>query len=410
MSKAYKSKLNIPSRDCGPDDKADFSNLDIPAAGSLKRPNITTDAKDMMDYAFSMVRVMNKDGEAVGEWDPKLPAKELKTALSNMVLTKLYDDRMQNMQRVGKMSFYMRSRGEEAIAIGQSMALDKDDMLFPSYRQQGMLIARGKSIVDMMCQCLSNSQDNCKGRQLPIMYSWPDVGFFSISGNLGTQFPQAVGYAMASAYKGENKIASTWVGDGTTAEGDFHYGMTFASVYQAPVILNIVNNQWAISSNEIIAGAEHATFAARGIGYGIPAIRVDGNDLLAVYAVTKWAAERARSGGGPTLLELYTYRAAPHSTSDDPSKYRPADEFEHWPLGDPIERLKAHLINLGEWSDEQHEELTDKLSKKVTKAYKEAESYGTLNSGERPSVASMFEDVYKKQPEHLRKQRQELGI
>ena len=410
MSKAYKNKLNIPSRDCGPDDKADFSSLDIPAAGSVERPDIKAEPKDMIDYAFSLVRVMDDDNNAVGPWNPELSTKDLKTALSNMVLTKLYDDRMQNMQRVGKMSFYMRSRGEEAIAIGQAMALDDNDMLFPSYRQQGMLIARGKSIVDMMCQCLSNSHDNCKGRQLPIMYSWPDVGFFSISGNLGTQFPQAVGYAMACAYKGENKIASTWVGDGTTAEGDFHYGMTFASVYQAPVILNVVNNQWAISSNEIVAGAENATFAARGIGYGVPSIRVDGNDFLAVYAVTKWAAERARSGGGPTLIELYTYRAAPHSTSDDPSKYRPADEFEQWPLGDPIERLKQHLINLGDWSEEQHEELTDKLGKKVTKAYKEAESYGTLNSGERPSVASMFEDVYKNQPEHLRKQRQQLGI
>ncbi|MFB3076854.1 MAG: thiamine pyrophosphate-dependent enzyme [Lysobacterales bacterium] len=139
-------------------------------------------------------------------------------------------------------------------------------------------------------------------------------------------------------------------------------------------------------------------------------MRVDGNDFLAVYAATEWAAARARQGGGPTLIELYTYRADAHSSSDDPSKYRPLDEHKAWPLGDPIERLKSHLFALGEWSEEQNDALAEELARKVTKAYKEAESYGTLTSGQRPDVKTMFDDVFKEQPAHLRRQRQQLGL
>ncbi len=206
-------------------------------------------------------------------------------------------------------------------------------MCFPSYRQQGLLLTRGYPMVDMMCQVYSNVRDPLKGRQLPIMYSSKAHGFFTISGNLGTQFSQAVGWAMASAYKGDDRIAATWIGEGTTAEGDFHHGLNFASVYRAPVILNVVNNQWAISSFQGIAGGEQATFAARGIGYGVPGLRVDGNDFLAVYAVTQWAAERARANLGATLIEHYTYRAEGHSTSDDPSRYRPIGRSEKLAAG-----------------------------------------------------------------------------
>src|SRR5207248_3788596 len=175
---------------------------------------------------------------------------------------------------------------------------------FPSYRQQGLLIARGYPLTEMMNQIYSNACDPVKGRQLPIMYSTKEYGFFSLSGNLGTQFPQAVGWAMASAYKGDRRIAASWIGEGSTAEPDFHHALTFASVYRAPVILNVVNNQWAISSHQEIAGGEAATFAARAIGFGLACLRVDGNDFLAVYGATKWAAERARANHGATLIEL----------------------------------------------------------------------------------------------------------
>jgi 2-oxoisovalerate dehydrogenase E1 component alpha subunit len=262
----------------------------------------------------------------------------------------------------------------------------------------------------MICQLLSNEADPLKGRQLPIMYSSKAAGFFSISGNLATQFIQAVGWGMASAIKGDTRIASAWIGDGATAEADFHTALTFAHVYRAPVILNVVNNQWAISTFQAIAGGEGTTFANRGVGCGIASLRVDGNDFLAVYAASQWAAERARRNLGPSLIEWVTYRAGPHSSSDDPSKYRPADDYSHFPLGDPIARLKQHMIGQGIWSDAQHEALNKELEGEVIAAQKEAESHGSLLDGHVPSAASMFEDVYKDLPEHLRRQRQELGV
>ncbi|MGE4072457.1 MAG: 3-methyl-2-oxobutanoate dehydrogenase (2-methylpropanoyl-transferring) subunit alpha [Lysobacterales bacterium] len=409
MSEKQPLRLHVPEPKARPGESPDFSDIVIPPVGSLPRPPIDEPDHTMRDHAFGMIRVLDENGTAVGEWDPKLSPEMLHRGLRAMLLTRIYDERMMRVQRQGKTSFYMKCTGEEAVAVAQALALDDGDMLFPSYRQQGLLIARNWSLVDMMCQVYNNTKDRLKGRQLPIMYSVKEVGFFSISGNLGTQLPQAVGWAMASALKGDTRIAAGWVGDGTTAEADFHYALTFATVYQAPVILNVVNNQWAISSFQGFAGGEQTTFAARAIGYGLPGLRVDGNDFLAVYAATRWAADRARSNNGPTLIEFYTYRAAPHSTSDDPSAYRPDDESARWPLGDPINRLKQHMIAQGIWSEEQHEALNKELDDYVRSAQKEAESFGTL--GVKPaSAATMFEDVYKEVPQHLIRQRQELGV
>jgi 2-oxoisovalerate dehydrogenase E1 component alpha subunit len=240
---------------------------------------------------------------------------------------------------------------------------------------------------------------------MPIMYSAKEAGFFSISGNLATQLPQAVGFAMASAAKGDTRIAATWCGEGSTAEGDFHSAATFASVYRAPVILNVINNQWAISSFSGFAGAEATTFAARAIGYGIAGLRVDGNDALAVYAATEWAAERARANAGPTLIEFFTYRAEGHSTSDDPTKYRSAEENVKWPLGDPIARLKQHLIALGAWDDARQAAMDREVAEEVRAAQKEAESIGVLSDGlKQHPFSTMFEDVFEEMPWHLREQ------
>ncbi len=200
-------------------------------------------------------------------------------------------------------------------------------MNFPTYRQAGLLIAAGYSMVDMMCEIFSNERDPLKGRQLPVLYSSKAHGFFSVSGNLATQFIQAVGWAMASAIKNDTKIAAGWIGDGATAESDFHAALVFASTYTAPVVLNIVNNQWAISTFQGIARGGSGTFAARGLGFGIPALRVDGNDYLAVHAVAKWAVERARRNLGPTLVEYVTYRVGAHSTSDDPGRLSAEDRI-----------------------------------------------------------------------------------
>ena len=180
-------------------------------------------------------------------------------------------------------------------------------------------------------------------------------------------------------------------------------------MYRAPVILNVVNNQWAISTFQAIAGGEASTFAARGVGCGIASLRVDGNDFLAVLAASQWAAERARRNLGPTLIEWITYRAGAHSTSDDPTRYRPADDWQAFPLGDPIERLRRHLTLLGAWSDAEHEGTQKALEAQVSAALKEAERHGTLASGHMPPLASMFEDVYQDMPPHLREQFQRVS-
>jgi 2-oxoisovalerate dehydrogenase E1 component alpha subunit len=214
---------------------------------------------------------------------------------------------------------------------------------------------------------------------------------------------------MASAYKGDDKVAIAYIGDGTTAEGDFHEALTFASVYRAPAILCVTNNQWAISSFSGIAGADATTFAAKAIGYGLPGLRVDGNDFLAVWAATEWAAERARNNLGTTLIELFTYRVAGHSTSDDPTKYRPAEEPAHWPLGDPVERLKQHLVGLGEWDEARHLALVAEVEGDVIEAVKAGEAIGTLGKS-KPNVAEMFEGVFKEPDWRVIEQRRELGI
>lgn len=402
--------LHIPEPTGRPGDQPTFAHLSIPAAGTVSRPPYDVHADEIRDHAYQLIRVLDDEGAVVGEWDPALDPGLLLRGLRAMMLTRAYDARMVRVQRQGKTSFYMKSTGEEAVAVAAAMALEKEDMCFPTYRQQGLLVARDWPLSDMMNQVYSNSGDRLKGRQMPVFYSSREAGFFSISGNLGTQYSQAVGWAMAAASDNVRHIAAAWIGDGATAEGDFHYALTFASVYQAPVILNIVNNQWAISSFSGIAGGERTTFAARGIGFGIPALRVDGNDFLAVYAVTAWAAERARAGLGPTVIELFTYRAEGHSTSDDPSKYRPVSEGSIWPLGDPIQRLKDHLIRLGHWSEDEHEALGKTLEEEVRAAGRLSESFGTLTEGKRLAASTMFDDVYKDIPVNLVSQRAQAGL
>ncbi|MDR6178009.1 MULTISPECIES: 3-methyl-2-oxobutanoate dehydrogenase (2-methylpropanoyl-transferring) subunit alpha [unclassified Pseudomonas] len=402
-------RLHVPEPSGRPGRPTDFSYLQLCPAGRAERPPVDVAPVDTRELATQLIRILDEEGRAVGPWATEEAPELLLQGLGAMLKTRLFDARMLKAQRQKKLSFYMQCLGEEAIAVGQTLALRPDDMHFPTYRQQGILIAREAPLDEMICQLLSNARDPLKGRQLPVMYSYRDLGFFSISGNLGTQYIQAVGWAMASAIKGDTRIAAGWIGDGATAEGDFHAALTFAHVYRAPVILNIVNNQWAISTFQAIAGGEGITLATRGLGYGIAALRVDGNDFLAVLAASRWAAERARRNLGPTLIEWVTYRAGPHSTSDDPSKYRPADDWTHFPLGDPIDRLKAHLIGRGLWSDEQHQALTAELEAEVATAQKAAEAHGTFASELAPSAADMFEEVYQHLPPHLRRQRQQLG-
>jgi len=396
-------RLHVPEPSGRPGHATDFSYLRLSPAGAVRRPEIDASPASTADLATTLVRVLDDEGRAVGPWVPQADAALLQRGLRAMMRTRAFDAKMLLAQRQKKISFYMQCLGEEAIATAHTLALQPGDMCFPTYRQQGLLLARDDvPMAELMCQLMSNECDPMKGRQLPVMYSYRRAGFFSISGNLATQFIQAVGWAMASAIAGDTKIASAWIGDGATAESDFHTALTFAHVYRAPVVLNVVNNQWAISTFQAIAGGEATTFAAHGVGCGIASLRVDGNDFLAVLAASRWAAERARRNLGPTLIEWLTYRAGAHSTSDDPSRYRPADDVQRFPLGDPITRLKQHLLRLGVWTEHEHAGLQQALDAEVVAALKEAESHGGALIDEHvPPLETMFEGVYKDMPAHL---------
>lgn len=382
----------------------------MPLAGAVPRPASDLPSDQFADFAFAVIRVTDPEGIARGEWAGSLDDDAALRGLRDMMTVRAMDARMVIAQRQGKTSFYMQCLGEEAVACAFQSALSKGDMNFPTYRQQGLLVAAGYPIGKMMNQVYSNEGDPLLGRQMPVFYSSREYGFFSISGNLGTQFVQAVGWAMAAAIDGNGSIAAGWIGDGATAESDFHSALVFASTFKPPVVLNIVNNQWAISTFQGIARGSAATFAARGLGFGIPALRVDGNDYLAVHAVSKWAIDRARAGFGPTIIEHVTYRDGPHSTSDDPSSYRPKDEADGWPLGDPIERLKRYLIGRGIWSEARHEQSSAEIDAFVLQEQKASEQIGTLQNGRRPSPKVIFDDVYAEFPLHLRRQRQDAGI
>jgi 2-oxoisovalerate dehydrogenase E1 component alpha subunit len=404
-SSALRLRIPEPARGHQPADRVRF----ISKAGEMKKPALDEKVERVALMRKQLLRVIDDGGAAVGEWAPDLAVADKLTGLRNMMLVRSFDARLLRAHRQGKISFYIQSLGEEAIACAQQRALRRGDMHFPTYRQQGLLISSGYPIVEMMNQVLSNEHDPLKGRQLPVLYSSKAHGFFSISGNLATQYIQAVGWAMASAMRGGTEIASAWIGEGSTAESDFHAALLYASTYQAPVILNIVNNHWAISTPEDFARGASATFADRGFGFSIPALRVDGNDYLAVYAASQWAAERARSNLGPTLLEWVTLRRGAHSTSDDPSVYRPEHEAESFPLGDPIERLRQHLVALGDWGADRHDQLQREVDGQVEAAFTEADSLGSVKTGVIPSPRTMFDDVFHEMPRHLREQRVQGG-
>ena len=409
-SEAGPLSFHVPAPAVRPGGTPDFSDVKISRAGEVRRPEVDVAPEEIRDLAFAIIRVLDRNSEAVGPWAGLLTDQELLEGLRHMMTLRAFDARMQMAQRQGKTSFYMQHLGEEAVSCAFRKALEPGDMNFPTYRQAGLLIAGGYPMLDMMNQIYSNELDPMKGRQLPVMYSSREHGFFSISGNLATQYIQAVGWAMASAMKRDTRIAAGWIGDGSTAESDFHAALVFASTYKAPVVLNIVNNQWAISNFQGIARGGAGTFAARGLGFGIPSLRVDGNDYLATHAVARWAVERARRNLGPTVIEYVTYRVGAHSTSDDPSAYRPKTESDAWPLGDPVLRLKNHLIRRGVWSEDRHKQAEAEIMAGVIAVQKEAETHGTLHTGPHPSARDMFEGVYEQMPPHLRRQRQQGGV
>jgi pyruvate dehydrogenase E1 component alpha subunit len=341
----------------------------------------------------------------------RLPAgltpNEARRMYEAMILVRAFDERQHKLQRSGRIGFCVTSQGEEACQIGTAHALRYEDWVFPYYRQQGLLLYRGAPMQALADHLYGNTNDQTRGRQMPGHYSHKEAHFVSSSSVIGTHLIHAAGAAMAERYKAkqagrEPHVTVTYIGDGGTSANDFHSCMTFAGVFRPPLVIFIINNQYAISlpvSQQ--CGAKN--LADKGLGYGIPSLQVDGNDLFAVFEASQQAYSRARAGEGPTLIELLTYRTGPHTSSDDPTRYR-GTEAQNWqtPDRDPLARTRAVLEKLGYWNDEDEAKTWDAARQTINDATTEAASVAE------PSWASLFEDVYAELPPALLKQRDAL--
>ncbi len=319
----------------------------------------------------------------------------------NMVTIRAFDQRQLNLQRSGRIGFCVVSTGEEAVQAAVTAALNDTDWLFPYYRQHGMLLCRGASVESLANQLYGNDQDHAMARQMPVHYTDKEKHFVSLSSVIGTHLIHAVGAAMAAQYKGDDTVMATFIGDGGTSSNDFHSALTFAGVYKPPVVMYIINNKYAIShpvSEQCGAESLHI----KGEGYGVPSVKVDGNDVIAVYEASKNAADKARRGEGPTLIECETYRMGAHSSSDDPTRYRSQDEMDEAAKKDPVTRFANQLKNWGLLDDVADKTLWDEIETMVVDQTNEAEKHGE------PAWETLFDDVYAKVPESLARQRDEL--
>ncbi|HEX9288178.1 MAG TPA: thiamine pyrophosphate-dependent enzyme [Anaeromyxobacteraceae bacterium] len=348
--------------------------------------------------AFPLYRVLQEDGSADPD-EVALPDGDLVALYRWMVLNRQLDERMIAMQRQGRINFYIGSIGEEATVFGTVRAMEPTDWVFPCYREHGAALLRGMPLEKYVCDLLGNAGDAMLGHQMPCHEAWRPALFTSISSPIATQIPQAVGAAWAARIKGDEMVSLVYFGEGATSANDFHTGLNFAAVNKVPVVFACRNNGWAISVPRERQTASE-TIAQKALAYGMRGERVDGNDLLAVYAATRRARERAADGDGPTLLECVTYRIEGHSTSDDPRAYRPPELVEPWRKKDPILRLKAFLAGRGLLGDAEEAKLQGEVREAIQSAVKAAEAYPA-----KPPIETLFEGVY---AEPLRQQREQL--
>lgn len=337
---------------------------------------------------------------------PRLPeglgADDAKRMYEGMVLIRAFDERQKKLQRSGRIGFCVTSTGEEAVQVGTAHALEPNDWVFPYYRQYGIMLYRQVPLDVLTNHLFGNREDLAIGRQMPAHYTHRESRFVSSSSVIGTHMIQAVGAAMAAQYRRDPCVVATYIGDGGTSSNDFHSSLTFAGVFKPPVVFFIVNNQYAISlpvSRQCAAESLHV----KGAGYGVPAVRVDGNDVFAVYQASRDAYARARAGEGPTLVELLTYRAGPHSSSDDPTRYR-GNEAERWLCDDkdPLARARCILQALNIWSEAYEERVWDDARTRINQAVARAESIPE------PEWSTLFDDVYAEIPPALLRQRHDL--
>jgi 2-oxoisovalerate dehydrogenase E1 component alpha subunit len=346
-------------------------------------------------------RILDEDGNVLpGVQAPSIPDADLKKLYETMLAVRIMDERMLRLQRQGRLGFYMTSTGEEATHLAVH-ALRPGDWIYPSYREPGAAFYRGYTFKEFVNELYGNSEDLVKGRQMPVHHAVKRINYVSISSPVGTQIPQAAGTAQAAKISGKDDVAIVYFGEGATSTGEFHVGMNFAGVWKSPCIFFCRNNGWAISTSREKQTASR-TFAVKALAYGMPGVRVDGNDLLAIIQATSEAAERARRGEGPTMIEALTYRRGAHSSSDDPSVYRDPAEPKQWEASDPIERFRRYLAKKGLWTEAWQKELAESIDKEIVAANEHASHLGT------PPVESLFEDVFEELPWHLREQKEWL--
>jgi pyruvate dehydrogenase E1 component alpha subunit len=364
-------------------------------------PGGSTAEAGRWEREFPLRSVIQEDGSA----DPAevtVPDERALEMYRWMVLSRELDERMVQLQRQGRIGFYIGAIGEEATVLGTVSALAPQDWLFPSYREHAAALYRGMPLVSFACDLLGNAGDRMLGHQMPCHEAWAPGHFVSISAPIATQLPQAVGAAWAARIRGDDMVALTWFGEGATSANDFHTGANFAGVHKVPVILACRNNGWAISVPRELQTASE-TIAQKAIAYGIRGERVDGNDLLAVHAATRRARERAAAGHGPTLLECVTYRVEGHSTSDDPRAYRGAEEVEQWRARDPILKLGRYLRWRKVLADGASEAMRNDARESIRRAVEEAEAFAA-----KPALETLFDQVYAQPLWQQREQLEEI--
>ncbi len=334
------------------------------------------------------LRVIRDDGSTDPRLDPKFSEDEAVAMYRWMSLQRILDNRMLGLQRQGRIGFYGPSLGQEAAIVGAAMAMGPEDWIVPQYREPGAALVRGMPLKELLCQLMGNAEDPVKGHQMPCHYVYRKGNYLSISSPVGTQLPHAVGIGWAMKLRGEKKAVLVFFGDGATSTGDFHAAMNFAGVFHTPTVFLCNNNQWAISV-PVSKQTASMTLAEKANAYGFDGVRVDGMDALAVYRAARDAARSAREGLGPTL---------PHSSSDDPSRYRDEAEVAAWQARDPLPRFRKYLEHARWWDDAREERLEQEIGDEITRAIQEAERIPP------PAIETIFSDVYAEMPPHLRQE------
>lgn len=330
--------------------------------------------------------------------DPELSAENLLLLYRKMVLLRALDEKAVSLQRSGRIGFYVPSTGQEAAEIGCGFALQDGDWVFPSYRDQGVALMRGYPLETLVGQLYGNRSDATRGRQMPNHWCDRSLRIVSVSSPVATQLPQAVGAAYAAKVRGEKVAVIACFGDGGSSTGAFHVAMNFAGVFRTPNVFFCSNNQYAISvpfARQTASGS----IARKAAAYGFEGVRVDGNDLLAVYRVVRDALAAAREGSGPALIEAVTYRRGPHSSSDDPGRYRPEEEVAEWTKRDPVVRFAEHLRRRGVLDDAAAGRAAEEAREEVNRAVRACEAAAPV------PPESLVEDVYAQVPWHLAEQR-----